>query len=60
VFQLAIDSRSESVLHSFCDANCDDGEHPQAPVIMDKSGDVFGTTAAFGARGGGTVFELKP
>jgi uncharacterized repeat protein (TIGR03803 family) len=60
VFKLAIDSRSESVLYSFCDTNCEDGEHPQAPVIMDKSGDLFGTTAAFGARGGGTVFELKP
>ena len=60
VFKLAIDSRTESVLYSFCNANCDDGEHPQAPVIMDKSGNLFGTTSFYGAREGGTVFELKP
>ena len=41
------------------------GVNPAAGVIMDKSGNLYGTTAGGGVngavfQGGGTVFELFP
>jgi uncharacterized repeat protein (TIGR03803 family) len=36
----------------------DPGADPQAGLIMDSSGDLFGTTSGGGATGVGTVFEL--
>jgi uncharacterized repeat protein (TIGR03803 family) len=58
VFEL---NGSERVLYSFCaQANCTDGEHPQAGVVMDGAGNLFGTTIAGGVNGAGTVYELMP
>ncbi|HEV2303458.1 MAG TPA: choice-of-anchor tandem repeat GloVer-containing protein [Stellaceae bacterium] len=58
VFRIA-PGGSERVLHSFCSApNCLDGQGPVAPLIMDRSGNLYGTTQAGGAYRGGTVFEL--
>jgi uncharacterized repeat protein (TIGR03803 family) len=34
------------------------GEEPEGGLIADANGDLFGTTSADGAFGGGTVFEL--
>jgi hypothetical protein len=60
---------TESILWSF-DDNGIDGIEPIAGVIMDKSGNLYGTTEKGGAYGinatyglpsyGGTVFELTP
>jgi uncharacterized repeat protein (TIGR03803 family) len=53
----------ETVLYSFCaqgGVNCTDGESPDAALIMDKTGDLYGTTLGGGAHGGGTVFQLTP
>ena len=36
-----------------------DGKNPQAALITDAAGDIFGTTALGGADGDGTVFEIK-
>ena len=48
-----------TVLHSFCAAqNCTDGEEPNAGVILDAAGNMYGTTSTGGANGGGTVFKL--
>jgi hypothetical protein len=53
-------------LHSFCSqANCADGENPEAPLIMDQAGRLLGTTSlggAFGTHygGGGAVFGVTP
>jgi len=44
------------VLHYFTGA---DGEGPYGGVVIDRKGDLYGTTVAGGA-GGGTVFELAP
>ena len=52
---------TEKVLYNFCSAdNCTDGENPAGGVILDGSGNLYGTTCCGGAHGGGTVFELTP
>jgi uncharacterized repeat protein (TIGR03803 family) len=51
---------SESVLYSFT-AFSDDGMTPEGPVVMDSSGDLYGTTSeGGGTNSGGTVFKLTP
>ena len=55
---------TETVLYSFCgQPRCSDGIYPEAGLIMDATGHLYGTTE----RGGGginydygTVFELTP
>ncbi len=59
---------TEKVLHSF-GCTLTDGEVPDAPLIFDSKGNLFGTTEAGGiydttyggaSNGYGTVFELSP
>jgi uncharacterized repeat protein (TIGR03803 family) len=58
-------AQTESVLYSFCArSNCADGSDPAGNLIMDGTGNFYGTTAAGGSVGGlcqsfgcGTVFE---
>jgi uncharacterized repeat protein (TIGR03803 family) len=52
-------SGKETILHSF-NANGVDGFYPEAPVILDAKGNLYGTTSYGGAIGIGTVFELSP
>jgi uncharacterized repeat protein (TIGR03803 family) len=48
-------------LYSFCArSDCADGNDPDASLIIDASGNLYGTTMAGGANDGGVVFELKP
>ena len=50
---------TEKVLHSF--GNGTDGVGPQAGLIFDAAGNLYGTTAKGGTYGiDGTVFELTP
>ena len=51
-----------TVLHSFCAlANCADGDQPEAGVIIDGAGNLFGTTALGGSsHNGGTVYKIVP
>jgi uncharacterized repeat protein (TIGR03803 family) len=63
---------AESVIYSFCSAQgCTDGVDPLDSLVIDNSGNLYGTTTAggdiaacpgqSGAPGGcGTVFELTP
>jgi uncharacterized repeat protein (TIGR03803 family) len=52
-------SNKFSVLYSFCSVtNCTDGVNPKAGLILDSSGNLYGTTSGGGANGGGTVFKL--
>ncbi len=49
----------ETVLYSFCSApNCADGVNPQAGLVQDAAGNLYGTTSAGGANKEGTVFKL--
>jgi uncharacterized repeat protein (TIGR03803 family) len=49
---------TETVLHSF--NNGTDGAQPEAGLILDAAGDLYGTTLQGGVYGYGTVFELTP
>jgi hypothetical protein len=52
---------TESVIHTFCETNCADGDYPNGEMILDSSGNLFGITPRGGAYGDwGTVFELRP
>jgi uncharacterized repeat protein (TIGR03803 family) len=55
VFRLAPDG-TETILHSF--GGTSDGNRPQAALIRDGRGNLYGTTVAGGAYGNGTVFEI--
>ncbi|HEX4861957.1 MAG TPA: choice-of-anchor tandem repeat GloVer-containing protein [Rhizomicrobium sp.] len=47
-------------LFDFCNGTgCTDGSQP-SPLLMDQSGNLYGTTQHGGANQGGTVFELMP
>ena len=37
-----------------------DGDHPQAGVIFDQAGNLYGATSSGGSGLGGTAFELSP
>jgi uncharacterized repeat protein (TIGR03803 family) len=51
----------ETVLYKFCSQpNCSDGYLPWATLIMDKAGNLYGTTEFGGDYGMGVVFELTP
>ncbi|HWA90611.1 MAG TPA: choice-of-anchor tandem repeat GloVer-containing protein [Rhizomicrobium sp.] len=63
VFELERDGTKwrHRVLHSFCsDAFCSDGATPLGGLVMDASGNLYGSTNEGGAFGYGTVFVLKP
>ena len=58
VFELTRSNRfQETVLHNFSGA---DGRWPQASLIFDAAGNLYGTTGAGGVYDDGTVFELTP
>jgi len=56
VFEVAT-SGHETVLHSFVGGT--DGAGPAAGVILDRSGNLYGTTSLGGTHNAGTVFKLK-
>jgi uncharacterized repeat protein (TIGR03803 family) len=49
-------SGAETVLHSF--GGVPDGSNPTARVILDASGNLYGTTAFGGAHAYGTIFKV--
>lgn len=53
---------SESVIHEFSNLPPYDGAFPEAPVVLDGNGNLYGTTAGAGLGMGslGTAFELIP
>jgi uncharacterized repeat protein (TIGR03803 family) len=59
VFKLS-PSGTETVLHSFSGGGSGDGAYPQAGVIVDRKGNLYGATSGQGAGTAGNVFELAP
>jgi uncharacterized repeat protein (TIGR03803 family) len=66
VFEVAPDG-TETILYAFCSrTNCADGAVPYTTLAMDKSNNIYGTTAGGGtstassAKGHGVVFKLAP
>ncbi len=63
-----VQAQTYSVLYTFCSqANCTDGAVPNANLVLDGDGNLFGTTLAGGVAGDcgndtgcGTVFEVAP
>jgi uncharacterized repeat protein (TIGR03803 family) len=62
VFKLSRSSKSgdwtEQVLYSFGSSSSGDGYAPFSKLILDRSGNLFGTTFYGGSFHGGTVFRL--
>jgi len=62
VFKLTKGSQgqwTETLINGFCSqANCDDGSQPLAGVMLDQSGNVYGTTFMGGAFDWGVVYKL--
>jgi uncharacterized repeat protein (TIGR03803 family) len=58
VFQLTPSNGgwTESVIHDF---DLNDGAFPQSGVVLDNSGNVYGTTSLGGSYGEGDVYELS-
>jgi uncharacterized repeat protein (TIGR03803 family) len=50
---------TEKILHNFTDSVAD-GANPYSGLILDKAGNLYGTTYNGGAYGWGTVFKLSP
>ena len=51
---------TESDIYTFCTHGCSDGEGPGSGVILDKSGNLYGTADEGGTDGAGVIFELTP
>ncbi|MBZ5705371.1 MAG: hypothetical protein LAN63_08460 [Acidobacteriia bacterium] len=51
-------AQTVKVIYSF--AGGADGEYPDTDLVVDLTGNVYGTTVLGGAYGGGTVFMLSP
>jgi uncharacterized repeat protein (TIGR03803 family) len=49
----------ETILYSF-GATVTDGSGPTCSLILDNSGNLYGTTPSGGANGSGTVFKVDP
>ena len=53
-----------TTIHNFSalDSNLEnaDGADPEAAVLVGSDGNFYGTTAAGGANGGGTIFQIRP
>jgi uncharacterized repeat protein (TIGR03803 family) len=50
---------NETVLHEFM-GGASDGEAPFSSLLLDKAGNLYGTTELGGTYGSGTVFKLEP
>jgi uncharacterized repeat protein (TIGR03803 family) len=58
MYKLAANTWKQTVLRNFCkEVNCTDGGAPRGRLLMDASGNLFGTTSVGGSNEGGVIFE---
>jgi uncharacterized repeat protein (TIGR03803 family) len=58
VFTLKTDGTGYRVLHEF-NGGRDDGANPEAALLLDRSGNLYGTTVLGGTSDLGTVFKIR-
>jgi uncharacterized repeat protein (TIGR03803 family) len=52
-------AQTETIVYNFCSAtNCTDGQNPLAGLVMDASGNFYGTTSIGGDFNSGTVYKI--
>jgi uncharacterized repeat protein (TIGR03803 family) len=51
---------TQTVLYSFQGPSVSDGSSPQASLVFDSKGNLYGTTASGGKNSDGTIFKLSP
>lgn len=51
---------TEQTIYSFGSLGSMNGSYPEGGLLIDASGNLYGTTNTGGSGGGGTVFELSP
>jgi len=59
IYKIAPDG-TETLLYAFGNNGPFDGGEPNAGVVADAKGNLYGTTTTGGAHGGGTVYRLSP
>jgi uncharacterized repeat protein (TIGR03803 family) len=59
IFRISADGHF-STLYDFCAQSCPGGNAPQAGLIADISGNLYGATPRGGNEGGGSIFMLSP
>jgi len=59
VFKLNRDGTAYSIIYTF-GATANDAAQPEAPLVQDSDGTLYGTTAAGGFYGFGTIFHIRP
>jgi uncharacterized repeat protein (TIGR03803 family) len=52
-------AQTETVLYSFCSANCDNGELPTGNLITDSRGNLYGTAAPGEGYNNGAVYKAS-
>jgi uncharacterized repeat protein (TIGR03803 family) len=56
----ALPAQTLSTLYNFCSqADCTGGNTPNAGLVQDANGNLFGATSSGGANNAGTVFSLS-
>jgi uncharacterized repeat protein (TIGR03803 family) len=61
IYKIDLTTWKETMLYQFCSQqNCTDGDTPWPTMIMDSSGNLYGTTEFGGEYNNGVVFEYTP
>lgn len=59
VVRIRSDGTGFQVLHTFGEGGLNDGAQPLAGLVLDRAGNLYGTSSSGGPSGLGTVFRLK-
>ena len=59
VFRMKIDGTGFQLLKAFSSSSSGDGDWPERSLVLDRSGNLYGTTPAGGSSDAGTVFKVR-